>query len=85
MQHFLVCTYKFQDFAQSQTNFVRSHNRETVTFRNSAWVWRLSLQILQDKGDLLDNLGQENLLTSESSTSGVFTANLTSLYCNTLH
>ena len=38
-------------------------------------VRRLSLQILQDKGDLLDNMGQESLLTSESSTSGVLTVN----------
>ena len=36
MQIFLVCACKFHDFAQSQTNFARSHNRETVTFRISA-------------------------------------------------
>ena len=35
MHKFLVCTYKSQDFAQSQTIFARSHDRETVTFRNS--------------------------------------------------
>ena len=32
---FLVCACKFQDFAQSQKNFARSHDRETVTFRKS--------------------------------------------------
>ena len=31
----LVCTYKSQDFAQSQKFFARSHNRGTMTFRNS--------------------------------------------------
>ena len=33
---FLVCTYNFQDFAQTQENFARSHDLETVTFINSA-------------------------------------------------
>ena len=28
--------YNFQVFAQTQKNFARSHDRETVTFRNSA-------------------------------------------------
>ena len=32
---FLVCACKSEDFAQSQKNFARSHDRETVTFRNS--------------------------------------------------
>ena len=32
---FSVCARKSQDFAQSQKYFVRSHDRETVTFRNS--------------------------------------------------
>ena len=32
---FLVCAYKSQDFAQSQKNCARLHDRETVTFRNS--------------------------------------------------
>ena len=36
MDKLLVCTYKYQDFAQSQNFFVRSHGRQTVTFRNSA-------------------------------------------------
>ena len=35
MHRFLVCTYKSQDFAQIQENFARSHDRVTVTFRNS--------------------------------------------------
>ena len=33
---FLFCTCKSQDFAQGHKNFVRLHDRETVTFRNSA-------------------------------------------------
>ena len=32
---FLVWVYKSQDFAQTQHNFARSHDRVTVTFRNS--------------------------------------------------
>ena len=36
MHKFLVCACKSQDFGQSQTNFARSHDRETLTFRNSA-------------------------------------------------
>ena len=36
MHNFLVSAYKSQDFAQSQEIFARSHDRETVTFRNSA-------------------------------------------------
>ena len=35
MHTFVVCACKSQDFAQSQKNFARSHDRETVTFRNS--------------------------------------------------
>ena len=35
MHNFLVCAYKSQDFAQNLKNFARSHDRETVTFRNS--------------------------------------------------
>ena len=35
MHQFLVCAYKSQDFVQSQENFARSHDRATVTFRNS--------------------------------------------------
>ena len=35
MHHCSVCTHKSQDFAQSQNNFARSHDRATVTFRNS--------------------------------------------------
>ena len=36
MHKFLVCACKYQDFAQSQKFFARSHDRETATFRNSA-------------------------------------------------
>ena len=35
MHNFLVSKYQSQDFAQSQDNFVRSHDGETVTLRNS--------------------------------------------------
>ena len=35
MHTFLVCAYKSQDFAQSQKKIARSHDRETVSFRNS--------------------------------------------------
>ena len=38
MHTFLGCTYNSQDFAQTQENFARSHDRETVTFRNSACI-----------------------------------------------
>ena len=34
MHKFIVCACKSQDFAQSKKNFARSHNRETMTFRN---------------------------------------------------
>ena len=35
MLNFLVCAYKYQDFAQSHKSFLQSHNRDTVIFRNS--------------------------------------------------
>ena len=35
MHKFLVCACKSHGFAQSQEIFARSHDRETVTFRNS--------------------------------------------------
>ena len=35
MHNFLVCACKSQDFAQSQKICARSHDRETVSFRNS--------------------------------------------------
>ena len=35
MHKFFVCASKSPDFAQSLKIFARSHNRETVTFRNS--------------------------------------------------
>ena len=40
MHNFLVCACKSQDFLQSQLNFARSHDRETVSFRNSALIWK---------------------------------------------
>ena len=46
MHKFLVCPYKSQDFAQSHTDFAQSHkifswlhDRETVTFRNSDYIY----------------------------------------------
>ena len=40
MHKFLVCAYTFQYFAQTPENFARSHDRETVTFRNSGeWMF----------------------------------------------
>ena len=35
MHIFLVCAYKSQDFAQNLKKFARSHDRVTVTYRNS--------------------------------------------------
>ena len=35
MHIFLVCRWKSQDFAQSQKNCARAHDRATKTFRNS--------------------------------------------------
>ena len=32
---FLICATKSKNLEQSQTNFAWSHDRETVTFRNS--------------------------------------------------
>ena len=40
---FLVYSYKSQDFAQSNRNFARSHDRMTVTFRNSVQHLLISL------------------------------------------
>ena len=40
MHTFLVCACQSQDFAQSQKVFARSHDRETVTFRNSVLTIR---------------------------------------------
>ena len=37
MNKSVVSAYKSQDFAQSQKFFAWSHNRETVTFRNSGY------------------------------------------------
>ena len=38
MHKFLVFACKSQDFAQIQKNFARSHDRVTVTFRNSVCI-----------------------------------------------
>ena len=35
MHNFLVCASKPQDYAQSQKFLALSHDRETVTFKNS--------------------------------------------------
>ena len=43
MHKCLVCAYKSHDFAQSQKNFARSHDREIVTFRNSAKIATVSV------------------------------------------
>ena len=39
MHKFLVCPYKYRDSAQSHKNFARSHDHETVTFRNSCSMY----------------------------------------------
>ena len=44
MHTFLVCAFTSQDFTQSQKNFARSHDLETVTFRNSASVYISAVQ-----------------------------------------
>ena len=36
---FLVWVYTSQDFAQTQQNFARSHDRVIVTFRNSEYAF----------------------------------------------
>ena len=38
MREFLVFMYIYQDFAQAQQNFAPSHDGETVTLRNSAFI-----------------------------------------------
>ena len=55
MHRFWVCTYKSQDFAQSQTNFARSHDRETVTFRNSVLHAPIFFKVYK-KYKLIDNV-----------------------------
>ena len=42
MHDFLVYACKSQDFAQSKKKFARLHDRETVTFRNSAQKYQES-------------------------------------------
>ena len=52
IHQFLICAYKSQDFAQSKENVGRSHDRETVTFRNSAvmiYIFVSSFLLLQFK------------------------------------
>ena len=41
MHKFSVCACKSQDFVQSHKIFVRLHDRETVTFRNSALAYQV--------------------------------------------
>ena len=36
--HNFFCAYNSQDFAQTQENFARLHDRETVTFKNSGFL-----------------------------------------------
>ena len=50
MHIFLVCAQKSRDFAQSQKFFARSHDRETVTFRNSGCNSLLTKQRSTDQG-----------------------------------
>ena len=50
MREFLIWACKSQDFAQSQKKVARSHNRVTVTFRNSG---RSSSKVCNDH--LIDN------------------------------
>ena len=48
---FLVCACISQDFAQSQKIFARSHDSETVTFRNSGKrITQLLSYFMNDKG-----------------------------------
>ena len=58
MHEYLVYAYKSQDFAQCQKNFARSHDRETVTFRNSdklLYIFNtLSLPVIATFHTLLD-------------------------------
>ena len=37
----LICAYKSKNVAQNQRNFARSHDRETMTFRNSVLIMQL--------------------------------------------
>ena len=55
MNIFLVCAYKFQDLAQSQKFCALSHDRETVTFRNSVLD---NCEYLNDEGWVLGIWGQ---------------------------
>ena len=43
---FLVWVYKSQDFTQTQQNIARSHDRETVTLRNSETYFRVEKSTL---------------------------------------
>ena len=60
---FLVCTCNSQNFAQNQKYFALSHNRETVTFRNSVmqpgdplhqWLYQGGIKIIS-KAQLTKN------------------------------
>ena len=54
----------------SQKQSFKYNKMRPVLKKRSSTVWLLSLQKLQDKVDLLENLGQESLTASKSSTSG---------------
>ena len=50
MHNLLVCACKFQDFAQSLKKIAQSHDRETVTFRNSVYIVMGQIQIFGQTG-----------------------------------
>ena len=67
MHKFLVCAYKSQDFAQSQKFFARSHDRETVNFRNSGWglidlPWNRASSADPSKGFHGDNSEEKSVI-----------------------
>ena len=53
---FLVWVHASQDFAQTQKNFARSHDRVTVTFRNSAGATRVALGHVKGQDILLSEI-----------------------------
>ena len=44
--NFSICTYKYENFAQSQQNCAPPHDGETVTFRNSVLDKRTTREFL---------------------------------------
>ena len=59
MHKLLVCARKSQEFAQSQKKIARSHDRETVTFRNSDYGVVTEIKL----GHLALKVNQKNLPT----------------------